>query len=462
MPPDEPWPSAAAPAPVPPAPAHPRLDPERQARAQELLELAAQRSGLPPTAPLPVVALSRARLAAAAVAQTQRDLPPATADAYSTLLRRLELAPVGFDYLAALTELLRAHSAALYDPERGRIVVAERLSPADERSVLAHELAHLLQDRHFELERRLADPGLSHDGRGALLALIEGAATLLGRELVAPTNDGSDDGRPNLSPDDDSVLGEAAPGETAFGETASRDTALGDGEPRWPPLLARSLAATYSDGEALVSAVHASGGWSAVHRLLAAPAMSTARILHADRLASAAPALEVAVPTAPSPGWRLAFSDVLGEQTLRSVLEEALSPESAGAAASGWSGDRVALFRSEAGSGASVWHIVLQGDVAAEQLFGALREVWLSALDAPGDARHWCRPQRDGGVLGAFRQGSNVVLLSLEAAVGEDAGNCAARLDEWSALLGAASAPLATRVGTTSPVATDPSPSGRR
>jgi hypothetical protein len=437
MPPDEPWPAAVSPAPLPPSAQSPRLDPERQARAQELLARAAQRSGLPPAAPLPVVSLSRARLAAAAVAQTQRDLPPVTADAYSTLLTRLELAPAGFDYIAALTQLLAARSAALYDPERARIAVAEQLPRAAERSALAHELAHLLHDRHFGLERRLADPGLSHDARGALLALIEGAATLLGRELVPPAADVSSDEPRDVSPDDDS--------------------AFDDSETRWPALLARSLAATYADGEALVSAVHASGGWSAVHRLLAVPATTTAQILHTDRPASAAPASPVAVPTPPGSSWRLVFSDVLGEQTLRSVLEETLSPESAGTAASGWAGDRVALFRSEAGSGASVWHIVLHGDVAAEQLFDALREVWLSALDRPGDARSWCRPQRDRGLLGAVRRGSSVMLLSLETA-DEDADHCAARLEEWSSMLGAVSAPLATRVGTTSSVVADPAP----
>lgn len=443
LPPDEPWP-AAAPSPAAPSPAVPRLDPERQARARELLALAAERSGLPRAAPLPVVSLSRAQLAAAAVAQTERDLPAATLAAYSTLLSRLELAPPGFDYLPALSQLLAARSVALYDPERRRIAVAERLPRAAERAALAHELAHLLQDQSFELERRLADPALGHDARGALLALSEGAATLLGEELVARGGDASSDERA-LSPADDSVSG---------------DTGLGDTPPPWPPLLARSLAATYADGESLVRALHAEGGWSAVHRLLAAPPATTAQILHLERLSSAA--LAVAVPEPPAPGWKLTFSDALGEQTLRVMLEEALSPEHAGAAASGWAGDRVALFRSESGSTASVWHIVLQGDAAAERLFAAVREVWLSALDSPGDARHWCRPQRDGGLLGAVRQGQSVVLLSLETAALAEPGGCASRLDEWASMLAPRSTPLATRVGTASPVATDPAPERRR
>jgi hypothetical protein len=411
------------------APAHAAPDPARQLEARRLLASATRRTGLgAPAAPLQIEVLPRASLAAKAVAHTRRDLRPGTASAYAALLQRLELAPPDFDYLAALSRLVTERAVALYDADAGRISLVRELGAERERAALAHEVAHLLQDHHFQLDRRLADPRLSHDARGALLSLIEGAAIVLADELLGANeseNDAAEDHELSLA--DDSV-----PTETP--------------ESAWPALLSRSLDATYEDGERLVRAVFETGGWSAVHQLLASPPATTEQLLHPDKLRLREAPVAVAVPAPPGSGWTLDYADVLGEQTLRSVLEQALSPESASAAVNGWAGDRLALFRRGDDATALAWRVVFDSEDDARRFAAAVLASWLSELDGPATPEGWCRPQRDRGVLGASQRGAAVLLLTLDTS-DDPARDCAALLEGWSPALNAAPAPLAaTRV----------------
>jgi hypothetical protein len=436
------------------AEARPEPDRTRQANAFALLEAAAARTGLAAPTPLPVVVQPRARVAARALAETRRDLPPAAPGAYGALLRVLELAPPDFDYLIGLDRLLAARTLALYEPTAQQIALSAGLSPERERRVLAHELAHLLQDHHFQLDRRLADPRLSHDERAAVLGLVEGAASVLAEELApASATGGGEEGT-------DATLSPA--GDTAMSEALEPQR-----NPGWPPVLTRSLDATYADGQALVRSLVQSEGWSAVHGLLADPPRSTEQLLHPDKRAEREPPLLVAIPAPPDPSWAVAYVDTLGEQTLRSVLEEALSPDAAAAATRGWGGDRLALFRRGDGT-ALAWHLVFDDAEAAQRLAEAARESWLSALDPPAGVHGWCRPQRDGGVLGAWQQANDVVLLALDTrdtaasdtAASDTAASatavqseCAGRLEAWAMALAPGAS---TRVGTASPVAVDP------
>src|SRR5690606_12152035 len=94
------------------------------------------------------------------------------------------------DHGAALARALEARLLGFFEASRGRILLARDLDPERRRAALAHEAAHALFEQHFPLERKLADPSLSHDERGATATLLEGAASLLAERLAPPRDAG--------------------------------------------------------------------------------------------------------------------------------------------------------------------------------------------------------------------------------------------------------------------------------
>lgn len=92
-----------------------------------------------------------------------------------------ELRALGFvtgdvDLGAASSALADSGTLAYYDPSLEEVFVRGTSMTAGVRVTLAHELTHVLQDQHFDLERLQS----FEDGRGAMLrALAEGDATLV-------------------------------------------------------------------------------------------------------------------------------------------------------------------------------------------------------------------------------------------------------------------------------------------
>jgi hypothetical protein len=89
------------------------------------------------------------------------------------LLRALGLVEGEVDLASAFSDLSSEGTLAYYDPEREMVFVrGDELTPAV-RVTVAHELTHVLQDQHFDLER-LADPDF--EGYEGLRAMAEGDA----------------------------------------------------------------------------------------------------------------------------------------------------------------------------------------------------------------------------------------------------------------------------------------------
>jgi hypothetical protein len=126
----------------------------------------------------------------------------------------------------------------------------------------------------------------------------------------------------------------------------------------------------------------------------------------------------------PDPSWQLRYSDVLGEQTWRIVLEEWVPKQAAELTARGWVADRFESFEkgeatalvwklhsADASSANSAWSAVLEGlEFAARQEPGA----------RVGEARFRCRAHRDSGVVAALGSHHQLWLLSLSG-LGEEA-----------------------------------------
>jgi hypothetical protein len=161
---------------------------------------------------------------------------------------------------------------------------------------------------------------------------------------------------------------------------AAQFTAKADGV---PDILRRSMIAPYIDGITFVHWLRRRGGWAEVDRIWKAPPASTEQLLHPEKLLTREAPDMIAVPSAPDSGWPAPnYTDVMGEQSVRLLVEEWLPRVPAAEAASGWGGDRVAVFR--AGARVAVgWHLRYDSRALGARLAAALRR-GVEAQSPPG------------------------------------------------------------------------------
>jgi hypothetical protein len=325
--------------------------------------------------------VARAELVARALEQVRRHTSERSRDAEARLWTCLELLPPELDWDTALRTALEQHLDGFYDPDRQSVVIDRALTARARRRVLAHELVHALTDQHFALAAHLADDGDSADGRAALLSLAEGDA----ETLVGTLSEG---GSENDAPSSiDGIDGSIAAPSVAVTEL--------------PEVVTRALAAAYLDGAAAVRRHLDAGGWSAVDALYRNPPSSTHELLHDQP----SPKVSLASPTLPAE-LTATFTDTLGEQTWRTVLETWLPLDAAADIASAWRADRLTLLDGP-DARALVWEIRADIPHAIEAIAAARSALRLTP--SPGDTRRAtdfaCRAHRDGGALGQWRQG---------------------------------------------------------
>ena len=288
------------------------------------------------------------------------------------LAERLGLLPAGADAAETVGASLDAAPVASYDPLGRRLAVPDWIPLVEQRTALAHALAHALTDEHFG-ERDLLEidlEGRHHldgDAERARLALIEGDASLTALEL--------DDARGALTG------GHALPALTAkIGEPTGAPVS-------WPRVVA-SFA--HADGLAFVARVRARQPWSAVDALWADPPRSTEQVLHPAKYDAREP--PVALPPHELRGlgeaWRAAASDVLGELGVRTWLTLAVPAVIAERAAAGWGGDRATLFVTTAFGATPVGATSAEPDAGAPP---APFVVWSTAWDDVTDAEDFAR-----------------------------------------------------------------------
>lgn len=292
-----------------------------QDRIDELLSRVAARRQLAPKRKVTAKYVERPALVNHARSQMRRDGAGSVVQGYEALLCGLGLVPLEFRLEDSLSLLWRATLAGVYDPDLDTLLVATDLDPNDFERTLAHELVHALQAQHFGLKGRLDPKADMTDRQSALQALAEGDATCAA-ETICPEQ----------------------PAIAALGCSGGQ---VGPDSTQVPCVVARSLMAPYVDGVNLVRTLRARGGWEAVNALWRDVPTTTEQVLHLDKLASREPAEAVPVPLPRSGGGAPFYRDILGEQTLRLVLQEWLPAAEAAEVAAGWGGDRVAAYRSD-------------------------------------------------------------------------------------------------------------------
>lgn len=258
------------------------------------------------------------------------DYGPEEARLDAVTLSAFDFMDPDFDIYNFMLDLLTEEIAGFYDPETDEFVLIDDDAEFDtlEQWTHAHEYVHALQDQYFDLEL-LDDESLASEQLFALQALAEGDAMLV--QTIYLT-DGYFDQQQLFE-----LLGDAFNVDTTILDSA-------------PPVLAHELEFPYVSGLAFVQSLYDSGGFAAVDQAWQELPQSTEQILHPDRyLAGDMPqivALEPLTSTLGS-GWQLVDEDSLGEFYLREYLSQQIDDNQLETAATGWGGDRYAVYWNE-------------------------------------------------------------------------------------------------------------------
>jgi hypothetical protein len=310
-----------------------------QAEADRILaEIAATRN-LPVTGPVNVDVVDKAGIREFAKRSLYEHTTPAEMQLLGRVQASLGVIPRGEDPERIVLDLLEDGVAGFYDPKAKTLFIGDFVDKATLSMVVGHEIAHGLQDMHFDLTKHQEPLRHRSDQESARRFLIEGEAQATYLAWVS--------GHGGLNTIDDGVL-------DAMGNQVLDLAALASTY----PILVRSLQLPYADGTATVMRLVRDRGWESVDALYQQLPESSEQMLHIDKLLARElpiPAkLDPAAVQGLVPDATLAWHDSLGEAELLAMLAHVQRSTVARRAAAGWGGDHyVALERPSRQGGAA-------------------------------------------------------------------------------------------------------------
>jgi hypothetical protein len=297
-----------------------------------------------------------------------------------------------------MMKLLEAQLEGFYEPKNGTMYLAADLRGEQAQATLAHELVHALQDQHWDLKVRSQYRPGKGDESMALAALAEGDATSAMLDFILmPAKTALD------LPDD--MLRELMKSGMNMGDVQSV-----------PNILKTTLIAPYSEGLAFVQALRRKGGWAGVDKAWDRTPTTTEQILHVEKWESNEGAISVPAPSSQAlgAGWKLDDEDTFGELGFALAFAEWMDPDDARIAASGWGGDRSAVYTKGAELALAV-HVRFDAAPASlsERAMGKLVPALKKKLGkaAYADPATICMERADTGPLLFLRKDRDIVLI---------------------------------------------------
>ncbi len=225
------------------------------------------------------------------------------------------------DLVASMGTLEDEGTLAYYDPETERITVrGTEMTPAL-RVTLVHELTHVVQDQHFDLQQ--LDGFESSDLEAGFRALAEGDATRIENRYI------------------DSL--DSADRKAYDDTTAAQSDAAGADLSGVPDALVAYFGAPYVLGTDLVDLLEQTGGDKAINQAFDLPPDSEAVLLDPFRFLDGDAATDVPVPALEAGEEKVDDGD-MGAIALLLLLEGQLDPHDALDAVDAWDGDAYVGF----------------------------------------------------------------------------------------------------------------------
>src|SRR6202161_4427604 len=144
--------------------------------ADEVLAEMSKLVSLPILSPLKKSMRSREEIQAYLLRKMKEDKDADKRYADQKTMEKFGLLPKDYPLDETLVRVLTEQIAGLYDPDSQEFFIADWTSPADERSVMSHELTHALQDQHFHIDKWSDAAKPNDDGELARDAVLEGSA----------------------------------------------------------------------------------------------------------------------------------------------------------------------------------------------------------------------------------------------------------------------------------------------
>jgi hypothetical protein len=342
------------------------------AETDQIAEKVAKMRGLALKKPIQRGILSRAQIEKRVLDVLSQDTSDAELAADARAAKRLGLMPLDVDFKGLFVALLTEQIAGFYDLTVKELYLADWIAPAEQRMVMAHEIAHALQDQHFDLVKFTKASKDNGDAQLARQALCEGDGVAIMVEFSFAEM------KVKLDPwVDDTIV-------DGFGDTSSDP-----GAPllaKAPLFLREGLLFPYAEGLRFVASVRRHNPWSRVDEIYKKPPASTEHIMHPEKYFAAEAPVVVKMPAWPTlKTWKTVSSNVLGEWGMGSWLRtHGVAADRSRDAAAGWGGDRYTLYAPPGDDGQSVDTTVLVALIAwdteidAGEGFAAAREALIA------------------------------------------------------------------------------------
>jgi hypothetical protein len=261
-----------------------------------------------------------------------------------------------------------------YDPETRRLVVRDTVmvalagEPSSEQTqeaslVLVHELVHALQDQRLGLGESY-EQARTADADNAFRAVVEGDATLamlahaLGQQGIP--------------------LSAAREGIQQMGSYLDLNALVrGEKLDDAPAIVRVTLVAPYLRGLQFIASVEGRGGWPAVNNAHRRPPLSTEQVIHPQKYFDREPPERIDVADHQellASGFERVEQDTLGELELSVYLGQRNPSGTNDAAAAGWAGDQLVVYRRGEELGV-VWWTTWDSEAEAEEAYRAAQTV---------------------------------------------------------------------------------------
>ena len=281
-------------------------------------------------------------------------------DRYAAELRALGVASGELDLFAAFNQVADGGTLAFYDPTDQRVRVRGTEMTVGLAVTIVHELTHVLQDQHFDLERLYASD-LDSGASAAFRGLAEGDALRIEEAYTAD----------ELTEAERMTYDEEYAGELADSQLATADV---------PPFLSATFSAPYALGQPFVTMLVGRGGNGGVDDAFESPPDTEEHLFDPTSfLAEEAPIDDLELGFAEDDD--LLDDGPMGATSWYLFLAERIDPKVAFEATLGWGGDRFAAVERDGGI---CVRAVFAGDTAddEEEMAAALEE-WVGSI--PGD-----------------------------------------------------------------------------
>ncbi len=341
--------------------------------ASEIEQQVAEIRGLAPRASIPKGVKDRDQLREMLVERFHEEMSEDDFEAEARVYRRLgllgDLDGEGA-YRELMLDLLTEQIAGFYDQDTGELYIMKGLPRVLQRSTMAHEIFHAIQDQHFDINW-LLEPYSSQEHADytlARMALIEGDATVLmfDYELYdqGELPQGNIRSFIDVAPMAAAVL-ELDPMELAAADQLERpdtvdledesvpslmDSELGSA----PPIIRDPLLFPYTEGMRFVVRARSGRSWQEFDAIYENPPVSTSQILHPELFFDDVDPISVHFDASePVDGRDLSYETVFGELKIRSWLtthlDDHLEVSAIEDLAAGWRGDRLRGYEDDDG-----------------------------------------------------------------------------------------------------------------